>query len=140
MTNNARTRTVWVLAGALLLGGCGGSNFKNDPRPPVPLQLTGVITDKSVTISPNKFGGGPVVLIISNQAHMAHTVTLSGNGIQDQVGPINPLDTAKLQQSLRPGHYQVTAGSSQAVAHAVKPGTIVVGPERQSSSNTVLLP
>jgi hypothetical protein len=140
MRNKVGTRTVWLLAGAILLGGCGGSDFKNDPRPPTPIQLTGVITDKSVTISPNRLGAGPIVLIISNQAHAAHTVTLDGNGIKDQVGPINPLDTAKLQQDLRPGQYKVSAGSSRAVAHQVKPGTIVVGPERQSSSNTVLLP
>ena len=129
-----------MLAGAVLLGGCGGSDFKNNPRPPVPLQVTGVITDKSVTISPNRFGAGPVIVIVSNQAHAAHTITLQGNGIKDQVGPINPLDTAKLQQSLRPGQYQVTAGSSQAVAREVKPAQVTVGPQRQSSSNTVLLP
>jgi hypothetical protein len=140
MRNKVGTRTVLLLAGAILLAGCGGSDFKNDPRPPVPLQLTGVITDKSVTVSPNKFGAGPVVLIISNQAQSAHTVTLEGGGIKDQVGPINPLDTAKLQQDLRPGQYKVSAGSSHAVARSVKPATVVVGAERQSSSNTVLLP
>ena len=52
-----------VAADALALAGCGGGkDFANTPRPPVPLQLTGVITKAKVTISPNKVGAGPVVM------------------------------------------------------------------------------
>lgn len=133
---------VTVLAAALLVAaGCGGGkDFANDPRPPVPLQLTGVITQQKVTISPNKVGAGPVVITVSNQTQQSRTLTLDGNGIQERVGPINPLDTATLQKTLTPGRYTVTAGSEAATAQSVRPATLVIGKERQSASDKVLLP
>ena len=130
-----------LLAGALLVAGCGGgSHFKNDTRPPVPVQLTGVVTDRGVTVSPKRVGAGPVILIMSNQTSAAHTITLEGNGTIDTVGPVNPLATAKLQQSLKPGTYTVKAGSKQATAAEIPSGTLTVTKERPSSSNTLLLP
>ncbi len=139
---SGRTRDVsLLLAGALFLGGCGGgSKFKNDQRPPVPVQLTGVVTDKGVTVSPSRVGGGPVILIVSNQTQNAHTITLEGGGTTDTVGPINPLDSAKLQSTLKPGQYTVKAGSPAAATKEIKPGTLSVGPDRASSSNQLLLP
>jgi hypothetical protein len=85
-------------------------------------------------------GAGPVILIVSNQTQQAHTITLDGGGTIDTVGPIQPLDTAKLQQTLKPGTYTVKAGSPTATTHEVKPGTLAVGPPRSSSSNQLLLP
>jgi hypothetical protein len=126
---------------ALALAGCGGGKqFANNPRPPVPLQLTGVITNDKVTISPNRVGAGPVVITVSNQTPQAHTLTLDGQGIQEQTGPINPLDTTTLQKTLKPGRYKVTAGSKVATAKVITPATLVIGKERPSASNRVLLP
>jgi hypothetical protein len=126
---------------AMTAAGCGGGGkFQNKPRPPAPVQLTGVITEKGVTVSPNRVGAGPVILLISNQTQQAHTITLDGGSTRDTVGPINPLDTAKVQQTLQQGDYQVKAGSSKALAKQLKPGTLTVGPERKSSSNQVDLP
>jgi hypothetical protein len=85
-------------------------------------------------------GAGPVILTISNQTSGAHTITLEGNGTTDTVGPVNPLSTAKLQQTVKPGSYTVKAGSKQASAREIPPGTLTVTRERQSSSNTLLLP
>jgi hypothetical protein len=125
----------------MTVAGCGGeSKFKNDPRPPAPVQLTGVITDKGVTVSPDRVGAGPVILLISNQTQQAHTITLDGGNTKDTVGPINPLDTAKLQQTLEEGSYKVKAGSSRALTKELKAGTLSVGPRRRSSSDQVLLP
>src|SRR5947208_12785320 len=110
MRQTLRMRSVAMgsAVAVLALAGCGGGkDFANNPRPPVPLQLTGVITKAKVTISPNKVGAGPVVITVSNQTPQAHTLTLDGQGIQEQVGPISPLDTAQLQKTLRPGHYRV---------------------------------
>ena len=133
--------SVSVATVALALTGCGsGKDFANNPRPAVPLQLTGVITKEKVTISPNKVGAGPVVITVSNQTHQAHTLTLAGQGIQEQVGPISPLDTAQLQKTLSPGRYHVTAGTATATAKAITPATLVIGKERASGSNRVLLP
>src|SRR3954454_6199772 len=126
---------------AMTAAGCGsGSQFKNEPRPPAPVQLTGVIRDDQLTVSPNRVGAGPIIILISNQTQQSHTITLDGVDTKDVVGPVNPLDTAKLQQTLKEGSYKVKAGSSRAVAREIKPATLSVGPQRRDSSNKVLLP
>ena len=135
-------RTAVVIgAAAIALAGCGGGkDFANNPRPPVPLQLTGVITKDKVTISPRAVGAGPVVITVSNQSGRARTLTLDGNGIQESVGPINPLATAQLQKTLKPGRYQVKAGSEVATATTIAPAVLLIGKERKSASDQVLLP
>jgi hypothetical protein len=143
MRQTVRMRRVAVASAAiaLALAGCGGGkDFANHPRPPVPLQLTGVITKQQVTISPNKVGAGPVVITVSNQSGQSRTLTLDGNGIQEVVGPINPLDTGQLQKTLKPGRYQVRAGSEAATARTLRPATLLIGRERPSGSDKVLLP
>jgi hypothetical protein len=140
--NCGRTRAVSILcAGGVLVGGCGGgSHFKNETRPPVPVQLTGVVNDRQVQVSPAKVGAGPVIITVSNQTTAAHTLTLEGNGTTDTVGPVNPMGTARLQQTLRPGSYTLKAGSEQASATAIAPGKVTVTRQRQSSANDLLLP
>jgi hypothetical protein len=136
-----RRTAVAGFAVALAFAGCGGGeDFANKPRPPVTLELTGVITKQKVTISPSKVGAGPVVITVSNQSEQARTLTLDGNGIQERVGPINPLDTAKLQKTLKPGRYTVTAGSEKATATPIRPARLVIGKARASASDKVLLP
>jgi hypothetical protein len=127
----------------LALAGCGEDDFENEPRPPVPKQLTGVITDEKVTVSPNELGAGPVVITVSNQTEASHTVTLEssdGGTIREQVGPINPLDTATLQRTLEQGQYTVSAGSEAAVPREIEPATLTIGEERKSGSDELLLP
>jgi hypothetical protein len=136
-----RRTAVAGLALALALAGCGGGkDFANKPRPPVTLELTGVITKDEVTISPRKVGAGPVVITVSNQSGGKRMLVLDGNGIQESVGPISNLDTAKLQKTLTPGRYTVKAGSEAATATEIKPATLVIGKERASASDKVLLP
>ena len=142
MRQTVRMRSAAVAASlaAAALAGCGGEDFANKPRPPVTLQLTGVITKQRVTISPHKIGAGPVVITVSNQSGQSRTLTLDGNGVQDRVGPINPLDTGQLQQTLTPGRYKVTVGSEAATAEQIEPATLEIGKERPSASDKVLLP
>ena len=125
---------------AALVVGCGGDDFENKPRPPVPLQLTGVITADRVTISPRNVGAGPVIITVSNQTDQSHTVTLDGEGIRERVGPVNPADTATIQKTLPTGLYEVRAGSTEAVPEEIAPGLLVVGPKRPSASDKTLLP
>jgi hypothetical protein len=140
-TVRMRRTAAALAAAAVALAGCGGGDdFANEPRPPVPLQLTGVITAEKVTISPSKVGAGPVVITVSNQTERSRTLTLDGEGVQERVGPINPLDTAQLQKTLEPGRYTVTAGSEAATAREISPATLVIGKERPSASDRVLLP
>jgi hypothetical protein len=144
MTRVGRTRTAALLAavvGALVVSGCGDDDdFENEPRPPVPVQLTGVITDAEVSVQPRTIGAGPIVLIVSNQTEQAHSVTLEGPSGREEVGPINPLDTGRIQHNLDQGSYEIRAGSNQAVDEEIQPATLEVGPRRPSSSNDVLLP
>jgi hypothetical protein len=136
-----RRVTVASAALAIALVGCGGGkDFANDPRPPVPLQLTGVITKEKVTISPNKVGAGPVVITVSNQSGQSRMLSLDGNGIQEHIGPISPLATGHLQKTLKPGRYTVRAGSEAATAKAIRPAMLLIGKERPSASDKVLLP
>jgi hypothetical protein len=147
-----------------LAAGCGGSSgkkFANDPRPPTPTELTGVITDTEVTISPDvlplKAAKGavesssdlptPIKLIISNQSGKSHPVKLTGKTrdgkeVEASVGPINPLDTAEIQQTLAPGTYRIEAGNTSAVkaSEEIRPATLTVNTNHQTSSDTLLLP
>jgi hypothetical protein len=127
---------------AVLLVGCGGDNdFKNDPRPAVTLQLSGVITDKRIEVQPAKIGAGPVVLLISNQTEASHSVTLEGADVTpEEVGPINPLDTATIQKDLPEGQYEIGVVAGKNDVTTIKPATLEVAGERPSGSNTLLLP
>jgi hypothetical protein len=125
---------------ALSATGCGGEDFENKPRPPVPVELTGVIQEDRVTISPSKVGAGPILITISNQTEAAHTVTLAGESIQERVGPVNPLDTTTIQKTLKQGSYEVRAGSSRAVAEEIAPAQLRIGKPRRDSSGELLLP
>jgi hypothetical protein len=125
----------------LVAGGCRSEDFRNAPRPPAPVQLTGVITDQRVTVSPNQVGTGPIVIIVSNQTDRSRTVSLMGKGVNELVGPINPLDTATLQYTLRrPGTYRVRAGSEVATSEQVGAARLIVGAGRQSSRDEIQLP
>lgn len=132
---------MFLLAVALSAAtGCGGQDFANRPRPPVTVDLSGVIQNNKVTISPAKVGAGAVDITISNQTKAAHTVTLEGESIRERVGPVNPLDTVTIQKTLQQGNYTVKAGSTAAVAHEIKPARLTIGKERSNSSNDVLQP
>jgi hypothetical protein len=131
-----------LFAFGLVAAGCGGgSDFKDQPRPAAPVQLNGVITASRVTVSPNKVGAGPVVIIVSNQTRVSHTLTLDGGNIAPvRVGPINPLDTGQIQQTLQPGQYTVKAGSEQAVTKEIAPAHLIIGQARPSSNDQLQLP
>jgi hypothetical protein len=136
-----RRAAMFLLAVALSAAtGCGGKDFANRPRPPTPIDLSGVIQDNKVTISPAKVGAGAVEITISNQTKAAHTITLEGESIRERVGPVNPLDTATIQKTLQPGSYTVKAGSTAAVAREIKPARLTISKERSNSSNDVLQP
>jgi hypothetical protein len=129
-----------VLLCVVVLAGCGSDDFENNPRPASALEITGVIQKDKVTISPDQFGAGPILLTISNQTKEAHTVTLEGESLRERVGPINPLDTATIQANVDTGTYEVRAGSSQAVAQEIQPAELDVGESRGDSNDQLLQP
>ncbi|MEA2332047.1 MAG: hypothetical protein QOH58_2185 [Thermoleophilaceae bacterium] len=128
-------------AAAALIAGCGDEDFENQPRPPVPLELTGVIQEDKVTVSPSRnIGAGPFVITISNQTKDPHTVTLEGDRIRQQSGSVAPLDTVTIRKTLDPGSYEVRAGSEAAVREEIDPAVLDVGAERKDSNSDLLLP
>jgi hypothetical protein len=134
-----------MLAGAVLAAaGCGGtsSSGASRPRPAVPIIITASISPEQVSVSPRKFGAGPITLIVSNQTGASQQVTLEsdeapgqGPGIRQQTAPINPRDTASLKADVRPGRYRVAVAGD-----AIRAATVNVGKERASAENDVLLP
>src|SRR4051794_29628045 len=102
------TAALLALVSVAALAGCGGGDFKNDPRPSPPIELTGVIQPSRVTVSPPTVGAGPVLITISNQTDDTHSVTLSGGSVQQQSAQVAPSDTTTIRRTLAPGVYEVT--------------------------------
>jgi hypothetical protein len=128
---------------AALVGGCGGqADYANKPRPPAPITVTAAIDKTRVRVSEPKFGGGPVVILISNQSGAAQKVTLESDvlgaahgGIKRSIGPIAPRSTGQLKVDAQEGTYTLSASGAN-----VAPLTLTVGPRRRSSQNDLLLP
>ncbi len=138
------SRTAGALAGAAisaaLVAGCGDEDFKNDPRPPVPVGLSGVIQQDKITVSPSRLGAGPVVITISNQTRRPRIVMIEGETLTARKGPIDPGETGTIQRTLSPGSYEVRAGSETAVRKEIEPAVIDIGAERPPSNNDLMLP
>jgi hypothetical protein len=141
-----RTAALTPLAvGAVLaLGSCGSSSgdYKNDPRPPGPIVITGYVDDQHVSVSPRTLGAGPISLIVTNQTSAAQRVTLesadatgSGPGLKQVTAPISPRDTATLKADVKPGRYTVHVAGD-----AIRAARLQVGPERASAQNDLLQP
>jgi hypothetical protein len=135
---------VALLVGGLAIGGCGDDNdYKNEPRPPSPINVTAFVGAKSVSVSPNSFGAGPIVVIVTNQSNSSQDVTfqtsVAASGGKDEVtqstGPINPGDTGQIKLDVVEGKYQVKTGSG-----SIRPASVSVGPERASAQNDLLQP
>ena len=143
-----RRRGIALLAAgavAVLAAGCGEDDFPNEPRPPVPVELTGVIQEDKVTVSPNgkgrmKLGGGPFLITFSNQTDDAHTVILEGEQVREQTEEVAPLDTVTIQKTLKRGTYEVRAGSEEAQSREIEPAVLEIGEDRKSSNDELLLP
>ena len=136
--------TPLAVAAVLALGGCGGSSadYKNDPRPPATIVITGYISDQRVSVSPRSFGAGPISLIVTNQTGTSQRVTLesagpagSGPGIRQVTAPISPQDTATLKVDVKPGRYSVHVAGD-----AIRAAGLRVGRERESAQNDLLQP
>ncbi len=128
------------ISATLAAAGCGSSDdYKNKPRPPAPILVTAYISDEGVSVSPSKFGAGPVNLVITNQSAAAQQITFesagSDVGFTQQTGPINPRDTATLKANIPEGAAVVKVDGS-----AIKPAKITVGSERASAQNDLLQP
>ena len=135
-----------TLSGALALASCGSDDhtYANAERPPSPIVISASISDNRVTVSPKRFGAGPITLIISNQSAASQQVTLEtsdtpGEGGPGEkaieTGPINPRETASVKGEVKQGTYEVRVGGD-----AVRAARVTVGKQRATSQNDLLQP
>jgi hypothetical protein len=126
---------------ALVTAACGTTEQrKNEPRPPSRIVLTGSISTDRVSISPRRFGAGPVSLVVANLTDTSQQVTLETTdrtkaGVRQETAPINPRDTAELRADLTTGRYTVRVTGS-----AITAATLRVGRPRPSAQNDLLQP
>ena len=133
----------WIALALLATAGCGGGDdYANKPRPPAPINVTAAITDSRVSVSPQRFGAGPIVLIISNQSSSAQKVTfqtdeLGGSepGRKFDTTPINPRGTATLKVDVREGDWKLSTSDG-----AIRAAAVAVGRERKSAQGDLLQP
>ena len=128
-----------VGATALLVAGCGGATttFANRPRPPVPITITGSVSNARVLISPARFGAGPINLEVNNAASQSVSLSVeNANGQRvAQLQSINPDTPGVVKFDIAPGEYSVVASEP-----GIKPAQLHVGRPRPPASDAVLEP
>jgi hypothetical protein len=123
-----------VVLAAVALGACGRDDYENEPRPPVPAEITVEIGEKSVVVSPSTFGAGLVNFTIANLSDTSASLEIVGPTAA-QSEEIPPRGNTILKAEMETGEY--TANAFGAVA---TPAQFEVGPERPSGSDELLLP
>ena len=135
-----RHRIRFVLPGlvavAALGAGCGSEDHPNEPRPPVPLEVSAKVGNDRVNVSPREFGAGLAVFTISNQTEDVVQLALDGptEAVSDPIEAGGVMTGFKVP--MEEGAYQVSAGAES----NSRPTELLVGPERKSSQNELLLP
>jgi len=119
---------------ALAVAGCGSQDFANEPRPPIPLEVTAKVDNTGVLVSPNKFGAGLTIFTVTNLSDSPVRFGISGGSTDATTDDIDPGAVTSLKVALDQGNYHATAGDD------LKAYPVKVGPERGSAQNKLLLP
>lgn len=119
---------------ALVVAGCGRNDFNNDPRPPVPAEVSVKIAPAGVVVSPKEFGAGLVNLTVANLTNKTGSLAIHGPVSADG-NEIPPGDADTLKVDLKTGNYEASVNGI-----ALRPFNFTVGPERPSGRNDLLLP
>lgn len=136
-----RRTFTWLLLLAPLAGCGSGDDYANRPRPPAPINVTAAISDARVSVSPRRFGAGPIVLIISNQSSSAQEVTFeTGVGASEpgrtfNTTPINPRGTAALKMDVREGDWELRTEDN-----GIRAADVKVDVTRKSAQDELLQP
>jgi hypothetical protein len=140
-----RTRRLLAPAAACIalvaFAGCGNDkSYKNDPRPPQTLVVAAAILPDKVSVSPSRFGAGPISLTVANETGASQRISIvrkvnGQNQANEQTGPINPHDTATLKADVDEGQYEIRVEGD-----GIKAAQITVGAKRRSAQNDLLQP
>lgn len=155
-------QAILAALGALVIGaGCGSESHPNDPRPPVPVEVTVNITNASVHAQPGEVGvsdkasapltenedvkepsadrKAPLVVdfTISNTTATDTVLEIHGaGGFEKRSGKVVAQGPATYKVGLPTGSYTITAADLP----GAKAAPFEVGPKRVSSQNDLLLP
>jgi hypothetical protein len=123
-----------ALLGVVTVAGCGRSDFKNDPRPPVPAEVSVKIAPDGVGVSPREFGAGLVNFTVANLTNETGSLAIQGpvNATSNDIAP-GDADTIKVD--MKTGSYEASVDG-----FTIAPFGFTVGPERPSGKNDLLLP
>ena len=122
---------------ALALAACGRDDYENEPRPPTPAEISIQIADDDLSVSPSEFGAGIANITILNTGTEPTRVAIAGPS-PGESDPVEPGTSGVLKIEMEPGDYEATASDLDLAD--VPPFEFVVGPERESSNNDLLLP
>jgi hypothetical protein len=119
---------------AIAVSGCGRNDFENDPRPPVPAEISAKIATDGIVVSPRNFGAGLAIFTVANLTNQSGSLAIHGP-VTAATGEIPPSGTGSVKVDLKSGSYEASADGI-----AVRPFQFKVGPERASAGNELLLP
>ena len=123
-----------ALLGVVAVAGCGRSDFKNDPRPPVPAEVSVKIAPDGVGVSPREFGAGLVNFTVANLTNETGSLAIHGP-VDATSNAIAPGDADTIKVDMKTGSYEASVDG-----FTVAPFGFTVGPERPSGKNDLLLP
>ena len=121
---------------ALAPTGCGSDDHPNEPRPPTPFEVSALVGEDRVVVSPRQFGAGLAVFSISNQTDDIAQLALEGptEAVSEPIEPGGVTDSFEVP--MQEGAYEASAGEES----RARPAQLLVGPERKSSQDELLLP
>lgn len=125
---------VAALVVVLAVAGCGRNDFKNDPRPPIPAEVSVKIGSGGVVVSPREFGAGLVNFTTANLTNQTGSLAIHGpvNANSDSIAPGG---TATIKVQMKTGSYEASVEGIASRAFR-----FTVGAERPSAQNQLLLP
>jgi hypothetical protein len=147
MTVRRRTNAIGVMAvTAAAVCGCASSpKYANHPRPALPLNLTVIVNNSGVSVSPASVGGGQVTFTITNQSqNQAEGLTIKVTGTGQElatVPPINPQGATQVTVNLAANtDYELIPTTPGAANASLTHARVSVGADRSGSRNVLMTP
>src|SRR3954470_9379054 len=89
-----------VTLAAVVVSGCGRNDFNNDPRPPIPAEVSVKIARDGVVVSPREFGAGLVNFTVANLTNETGSLAIHGP-VDSNSGDIAPGDADTLKVDVK---------------------------------------